>query len=220
MGVVPPKPGFLEACATVHPVRRPADLRRSDHRLPCGVRRRAGALRRPAGPDHAGQDHRRRPARGRLRRPPRHHGPWRPLGPVYQAGTLSGNPLAMAAGLATLRVLAEPATAYERLEALGAAAEQGLRAAADAAGRAVTVNRVGPMLTLFFCEGPVRSFADAGGGRHRRLCLLLAAHARGRHLHRAVAVRGRRSVLHSRSPTMILSQSRRGSPRLVHRNGA
>ena len=83
-----------------------------------------------------------------------------PLGSTYQAGTLSGNPLAMAAGAATLRVLAEPGT-YERLEALGAGAEAGLRAAADAAGRAVTINRVGPMLTMFFCEGPVHSFADA-----------------------------------------------------------
>jgi glutamate-1-semialdehyde 2,1-aminomutase len=83
-----------------------------------------------------------------------------PLGSTYQAGTLSGNPLAMAAGAATLRVLAEPG-AYERLEALGARVEKGLRAAAGAAGRAVTINRVGPMLTMFFCEGPVRGFADA-----------------------------------------------------------
>jgi len=83
-----------------------------------------------------------------------------PLGFTYQAGTLSGNPLAMAAGAATLRVLAEPGT-YERLEALGARVEESLRAAADTAGRAVAVNRVGAMLTMFFCEGPVRSFADA-----------------------------------------------------------
>jgi glutamate-1-semialdehyde 2,1-aminomutase len=83
-----------------------------------------------------------------------------PLGSTYQAGTLSGNPLAMAAGAATLRVLAEPGT-YERLEALGARVEQSLSAAAAAAGRAVTINRVGPMLTMFFCEGPIASFADA-----------------------------------------------------------
>jgi glutamate-1-semialdehyde 2,1-aminomutase len=83
-----------------------------------------------------------------------------PLGSTYQAGTLSGNPLAMAAGVATLRVLSEPGT-YERLEALGARVQQTLGAAASAAGRAVTINRVGPMLTMFFCEGPVRSFADA-----------------------------------------------------------
>jgi glutamate-1-semialdehyde 2,1-aminomutase len=83
-----------------------------------------------------------------------------PLGSTYQAGTLSGNPLAMAAGAATLRVLAEPGT-YERLEALGASGEHSLTAAASAAGRAVTINRVGPMLTMFFCEGPITSFADA-----------------------------------------------------------
>ena len=83
-----------------------------------------------------------------------------PLGSTYQAGTLSGNPLAMAAGVATLRVLSEPGT-YERLEALGARVQQTLSAAASAAGRAVTINRVGPMLTMFFCEGPIRSFADA-----------------------------------------------------------
>ena len=85
-----------------------------------------------------------------------------PLGSTYQAGTLSGNPLAMAAGAATLRVLAEP-NVYERLEASGARVEESLRAAASAAGRAVTINRVGPMLTMFFCEGPVRSFAEARG---------------------------------------------------------
>jgi glutamate-1-semialdehyde 2,1-aminomutase len=83
-----------------------------------------------------------------------------PLGATYQAGTLSGNPLAMAAGAATLRVLAEDGV-YERLEALAAAAAGGLRDAAAVAGRPVTVNRVGPMFTLFFHEGPVRSFAEA-----------------------------------------------------------
>jgi glutamate-1-semialdehyde 2,1-aminomutase len=77
-----------------------------------------------------------------------------PGGSVYQAGTLSGNPLAMAAGLATLELLREPG-AYERLEQVGAALEDGL------ATPGVTVNRVGAMLTAFFYEGPVRSFADA-----------------------------------------------------------
>jgi glutamate-1-semialdehyde 2,1-aminomutase len=83
-----------------------------------------------------------------------------PLGAVYQAGTLSGNPLAVAAGLATLKALAvgDP---YARLETLGARAEQGLLEAARAAGVPVTVNRVGSMLTAFFCEGPVASYADA-----------------------------------------------------------
>ena len=76
-----------------------------------------------------------------------------PLGTVYQAGTL-GNPLAMAAGLATLELLRQDG-AYERLEATSAALGDGL------AGPGVTVNRVGAMLTGFFTPGPVESFADA-----------------------------------------------------------
>jgi len=79
-----------------------------------------------------------------------------PDGDVYQAGTLSGNPLAMAAGLATLRLLREPG-AYERLERTSAALEAAL------AGPGVTVNRVGAMLTAFHHPGPVRSYADASG---------------------------------------------------------
>ena len=77
-----------------------------------------------------------------------------PDGDVYQAGTLSGNPLAMAAGLATLALLREPG-AYERLERTGAALEAAL------AGPGITVNRVGAMLTAFHHPGPVRSYADA-----------------------------------------------------------
>jgi glutamate-1-semialdehyde 2,1-aminomutase len=77
-----------------------------------------------------------------------------PVGDVYQAGTLSGNPLAMAAGLTTLGLLRAPG-AYERLERTAAALEAALRAPG------VTVNRVGAMLTAFFHPGPVRSFADA-----------------------------------------------------------
>jgi glutamate-1-semialdehyde 2,1-aminomutase len=77
-----------------------------------------------------------------------------PAGDVYQAGTLSGNPLAMAAGLATLELLREPG-AYERLEQVSAALAAGLAAAG------ATVNRVGAMLTAFQHPGPVTSFADA-----------------------------------------------------------
>jgi glutamate-1-semialdehyde 2,1-aminomutase len=80
-----------------------------------------------------------------------------PLGPVYQAGTLSGSPLAVSAGLATLAELAPPI--YARLEALGRRLEQGLeRAIANFPAR---VQRVGSMLTLFFRPAPVRSWADA-----------------------------------------------------------
>jgi len=83
-----------------------------------------------------------------------------PLGGVYQAGTLSGNPLAVAAGLATLRALAG-GDAYERLERLGARLEDGLRRAAAGAGVPATVNRVGSMLTAFFTPGPVTDYASA-----------------------------------------------------------
>jgi glutamate-1-semialdehyde 2,1-aminomutase len=83
-----------------------------------------------------------------------------PLGPVYQAGTLSGNPLAVAAGLAALRALRAPGV-YERLERLGGDLEQGLRAAAEKARVPLTVNRVGSMLTGFFTAEPVRDYASA-----------------------------------------------------------
>jgi glutamate-1-semialdehyde 2,1-aminomutase len=83
-----------------------------------------------------------------------------PLGPVYQAGTLSGNPLAVAAGLATLACLRDPAI-YDRLERLGACLTEGLEAAARKADVPLTVNRVGSMLTGFFCAGPVTDYASA-----------------------------------------------------------
>jgi len=82
-----------------------------------------------------------------------------PLGPVYQAGTLSGNPVAVSAALATLERL--DASLYARLEALSARLEEGLVAAARAAGVAACVQRVGSMLTVFFQNGPVKSWADA-----------------------------------------------------------
>lgn len=83
-----------------------------------------------------------------------------PLGPVYQAGTLSGNPLAVTAGLATLRLLKQ-INPYEELERLGARLERGLREAAGEAGIASTVNRVGSMMTAFFTDGPVDDWHGA-----------------------------------------------------------
>jgi len=83
-----------------------------------------------------------------------------PVGPVYQAGTLSGNPLAMAAGIATLDTLAEP-DAYARLEAAGARLADGLAEAARDAGAAACVQRVGSMLSVFFTDGPVTDYASA-----------------------------------------------------------
>jgi glutamate-1-semialdehyde 2,1-aminomutase len=82
-----------------------------------------------------------------------------PAGPVYQAGTLSGNPLAMAAGLATLRQLGK--AQYERLEQLGKRLEAGLVDAARAAGAKVQVNRVGSMITVFFSSEPVFDAASS-----------------------------------------------------------
>ncbi|WP_105317872.1 glutamate-1-semialdehyde 2,1-aminomutase [Thermus tenuipuniceus] len=84
-----------------------------------------------------------------------------PLGPVYQAGTLSGNPLAMAAGLATLEILEKNPDYYARLEEVGAKLEAGLKAILSRKGIPHAVNRVGSMLTVFFTEGPVRTFAEA-----------------------------------------------------------
>jgi glutamate-1-semialdehyde 2,1-aminomutase len=81
-----------------------------------------------------------------------------PDGPVYQAGTLSGNPLAMAAGLAQLREL-ERCNAWDRLEELGARLETGLRGAAEQSG--CSFHRAGSMFGLFFTAGPVRNLEDA-----------------------------------------------------------
>jgi glutamate-1-semialdehyde 2,1-aminomutase len=83
-----------------------------------------------------------------------------PVGPVYQAGTLSGNPLAMAAGLATLEILSRPGT-WDRAEAFARGVAAAIERRAAEAGIGVTVQRVGTMLTPFFSESPVRDFAAA-----------------------------------------------------------
>lgn len=85
-----------------------------------------------------------------------------PVGPVYQAGTLSGNPLAVAAGLATLRLI-ERYPPYERLEEISARLAEGLTQRAMTAGIPFTGNRVGSMFTGFFREGPVCNYEDAKG---------------------------------------------------------
>ena len=83
-----------------------------------------------------------------------------PSGPVYQAGTLSGNPLAMAAGLETLKALSRPG-AYEALEKKASLLERGLERAAKRAGIPGSVNRVGSLLTLFLAPGPVTDYTSA-----------------------------------------------------------
>jgi len=93
-----------------------------------------------------------------------------PEGPVYQAGTLAGNPLATAAGLATLRQLSRPGV-YEQLAQLTATLTAGLAERAQAAGVALTTCAVGGMFGFFFHPGPVRCFEDAQqahAGRFRR----------------------------------------------------
>ena len=92
-----------------------------------------------------------------------------PLGPVYQAGTLSGNPVATAAGLAMLAQLGP--SVYERLEVAGARLEAGFVAAAEAAGVPVTVQRVGAMWTIFFGTGPVRDWNDAKAADTKRFAV-------------------------------------------------
>jgi glutamate-1-semialdehyde 2,1-aminomutase len=83
-----------------------------------------------------------------------------PAGPVYQAGTLSGNPVAVAAGIAVLGELSRPGF-YEKLEKKSARLERELRQAAAAGGAGVTINRVGSMFTVFFADQAVTDYASA-----------------------------------------------------------
>jgi len=83
-----------------------------------------------------------------------------PAGPIYQAGTLAGNPVAVSAGLATLRALAQPGV-YEQLEATSAKLADGLLDTAREIGVPLQINRAGSMFTAFFAEEPVRNYAEA-----------------------------------------------------------
>src|SRR5213593_2444970 len=140
MGVVPPRPGFLEGLRVAYGGAQELYGLRAD--LTCLGKVIGGGL--PVG------------AYGGSRRLMSHVAP---LGAVYQAGTLSGNPLAVAAGLATLAQLRDR-DVYKRLDALGGELERGLRNAAEQAHVPMTVNRVGSMLTAFFCGGPVTDYAS------------------------------------------------------------
>jgi len=89
-----------------------------------------------------------------------------PAGPIFQAGTLSGNPLAMAAGTSVLRMLGDRSI-YDRLESLSSRLAEGLDRAATDARIPHSVQRVGSMLTLFFHDGPVKNYDDARGSDTR-----------------------------------------------------
>jgi glutamate-1-semialdehyde 2,1-aminomutase len=90
-----------------------------------------------------------------------------PAGPVYQAGTLSGNPVAVAAGLATLELIDEE-DPYPTLDATAEDLQAGLAVAFDSNGLKATINRAGSLLSVFFSEGPVRNFDDAKAADHER----------------------------------------------------
>ena len=90
-----------------------------------------------------------------------------PVGPVYQAGTLSGNPVAVAAGLAALELI-DREDPYPMLEATAEDLQAGLALAFDSNGIDATINRAGSLLSVFFSEGPVRNFDDAKAADHDR----------------------------------------------------
>jgi glutamate-1-semialdehyde 2,1-aminomutase len=98
-----------------------------------------------------------------------------PLGPVYQAGTLSGNPLAVAGGLAMLRALRNEPQVYELLAGRAARLVEGVQAAAVTAGERLTVNRAGSMFTFFFADGPVTDFESASRSDTQRFAKFFRA---------------------------------------------
>ncbi|MHB0913703.1 MAG: glutamate-1-semialdehyde 2,1-aminomutase [Armatimonadota bacterium] len=97
-----------------------------------------------------------------------------PEGPVYQAGTLSGNPLAVAAGLATLRTLRDRQP-YGQLDKLSGKLTDGLYEAASASGVAVAINRVGSMLTIFFTDKPITDYASAAASDTKKYAAFFRA---------------------------------------------
>ncbi len=111
-----------------------------------------------------------------------------PAGPVYQAGTLSGNPLAMTAGIWCLDRLTP--RLYRNLAALGTRLAGGLADAARGAGVPLQVNAFGSLLTPFFTDGAVRDYQSAISGQHGSLCPIFPRDDFARHLSAAVSIRG------------------------------
>ncbi len=161
MGLVPPEPGFLEGLRTItarHGALLVFDEVMTGFRVALGGAQQAFGIRPDltclgkivGGGLPVGVYGGRREIMQKVA----------PLGPVYQAGTLSGNPLAVAAGEATLRAIETPGF-YDALEAKSARLERAMVASASRAGVPLRVQRVGSMLTPFFLEGPVRRWEDA-----------------------------------------------------------
>ena len=96
-----------------------------------------------------------------------------PLGAVYQAGTLSGNPLAVAGGLATLRYLKDTPQVYEQVEASAARLETGVLEASKSVGVELMINRVGSMITFFFTAGNVCNWGNCSSLRYGEVCEIL-----------------------------------------------
>ena len=112
-----------------------------------------------------------------------------PVGPVYQAGTLSGNPIAMAAGLAMLRYLHEHPEVYEQVNRATEKIVAGFRENLEKLGLHYTTNHVGSMFSLFFTEQPVTDFCLRQYIRHRIIRSLLSRDASARYLPGSFAVR-------------------------------
>jgi glutamate-1-semialdehyde 2,1-aminomutase len=170
MGVVPPEPGFLEhlrELATVHGALLVFDEVITGFRIAFGGAQSVYAVtpdltilgKVMGGGFPCAAFGGRRDVMERLA----------PVGPVYQAGTLSGNPVAVAAGIATLD-LAKELDPYPALAETASAIADGLTERLS--GGAVTVNRAGSMLSLFFAAGPVRDFAGAKAADHERYARL------------------------------------------------
>jgi glutamate-1-semialdehyde 2,1-aminomutase len=170
MGVVPPEPGFLEhlrELATVHGALLVFDEVITGFRIAFGGAQSVYAVtpdltilgKVMGGGFPCAAFGGRRDVMERLA----------PVGPVYQAGTLSGNPVAVAAGIATLD-LAKELDPYPALAETASAIADGLTERLS--GGAVTVNRAGSMLSLFFAAGPVRDFAGANAADHERYARL------------------------------------------------
>ena len=143
-----------------HRQRRAAHLRRGDHRVPHGPGRCAGAVRDHARPDHAGQDHRRRHAHRRLRRPCRPDGPHRARGPRVPGRNAERAP-ALDGGRRGDARPPDARTCTRGWRRPAPDLEARLRSTAAEADRTVAISRVGSLLTLFFREGTPHNAAEA-----------------------------------------------------------